>query len=147
MQVGNTVNNFEVPLVNGVIFDLYRTLAHGPVVVNFIIGTWCPTCSIHLQRIRDWQYKNSKKQGTMLIVSSENMKVLKDWTENNQYPYLFGSDPDLNLIQYFQLKMPMMKMSRPATVLIDTDKKIKMLFTGPRTKMLKGKVEQACQIT
>lgn len=146
MEIGDIVNNFEVPLANGVTFDLYRTLSHGPVIVNFIIGTWCPTCSIHLQRIRDWQYQNSKQQGTMLIISSEKMDDLKTWIKTNQYPYIFGSDPDLKLIKYFNLKMPMMKMARPATILIDTDKTIKMMFTGPRTKKLKGKVEAACKL-
>lgn len=135
MKVDSIVPNFEVDLTSSIRFDLYQTLQKGPVVINFIMGTWCPMCTSHLQKIRKWQ-KSLNKNVTMLIISGENVENLRKWSEDNPSSYLFASDSSLEIIELFGLKISLMKMAKPATFLIDSDHKIKIAFAGigQRTK-------------
>lgn len=132
MKRGDIAPNFQLELTNGIQFDLYQTLKQGPVVINFIMGIWCPFCSNHLKKIRDWQDKVGKNV-TMLIISSESKEKLKGWIHDNPMSYLFASDPHLSVINLYQAKSLLLPMASPATVLIDTDKSIKIYFNGVRT--------------
>ena len=84
MKQGESVRNFSIKMVNSLEFDLYRTLSNGPVILNFIIGTWCPTCANHLKKIVDWK-KQIKGEGkvTVLIISAESTGSLKSWVSSN----------------------------------------------------------------
>lgn len=133
MKINDTVENFEINLTNKVSFDLFQTLKNGPVVINFIKGTWCPMCDSHLKKIREWQSKLPQKI-TMLIISSEGRESLRKWQDENDMTYLFATDEDLKIINQFKVKRMLRSMASPATFLIDTDKKIKLAFKGMRTK-------------
>lgn len=135
--------NFKTQLVTGVEFDLYNTLKSGPVVLNFIFGTWCPFCDTQLKKIRDWQEKMNKNI-TMLIVSSEPKDKIREWLNENHSNYIFASDPNFEVIELYSMKHWMMNSAKPATMLIDSDKTIRFIFDGIRTdkarKMLLDKI-------
>jgi len=132
MKLNDQVHNFQTTLINGQSFDLFTTLKSGPVVVNFIMGTWCPFCTIHLKKVRTWQEKLGKKV-TMVIISSEPIEKLRDWIKANPMSYLFASDPSLSIADQFNANHFMLKTAAPSTFLIDTDHVIKMIFKGVRT--------------
>lgn len=133
--------DFELELSSGGTFNLYNVLENGPVILNFIIGTWCPTCQAHLAKMRLWSLSNTVKKVTILVICAQPMDAIRDYLKDNPTSYLFASDEDLKVIKLFGLKMPMMKMSRPATILIDQDKTIKMKHTGMRGAKLQNIVE------
>lgn len=133
MKQGDKCQNFELKLVNGLEFDLYQTLKRGPVVLNFIMGTWCPFCTNHLKKIREWQSILGKNV-TMLIVSSESQYKLRDWIDNNPTNYLFASDPNSEVIEAFGVKKYLTKMATPETFLIDSEAVIRLVFKQVRTK-------------
>ena len=60
MKVNELVPNFEITLSNGTTTELYSLLEKGPVILNFIMGTWCSLCTSHLSRVRSWQNKLNK---------------------------------------------------------------------------------------
>ncbi|MDD0852245.1 redoxin domain-containing protein [Halobacteriovorax sp. GB3] len=132
MKNGDSVDNFQIRLVNNLDFDLFRSLKHGPVVLNFIMGTWCPFCANHLKKIRKWQESFNNK-ATILIISAESSENLRAWLDQNPMSYLFASDEECEIIHRFGQKKVFMKMATPATYLIDRDKVIKMAFKGVRT--------------
>ncbi len=146
MKIGERSPNFQCELVTGTTFDLQTTLQKGPVVLNFIMGTWCPFCSEHLKKVREWQ-DNIGGNVSMIILSSETKASLRAWNKNNPTSYLFASDPDLKIIQLFNVKNKLIKAATPTTILIDTDKTIKMIFGGVRTKKNREQVlEKICDV-
>jgi len=124
--------NFQTQLITGTQFDLYSTLKSGPVIVNFIMGTWCPFCDIHLKKIRDWQEKMNKNT-TMLIISSEPKEKIREWLNENPSNYIFASDPNFEVIDLYSMKHWILNTAKPATMLIDSDKVIRFIFDGVRT--------------
>ena len=44
LQVGDYAPDFSLPNVHGELVTLAEMLAHGPVVLNFYRGGWCPYC-------------------------------------------------------------------------------------------------------
>jgi peroxiredoxin len=133
--------DFKLPLSSGGEFHLYSVLNNGPVILTFIIGTWCPTCQSHLAKMRNWTVNKTTQSVTILVVSAQSLEAIRKYLEQNPTSYLFASDEALDVVNLFECKMPMMKMSRPATFLIDTDKTIRMKHLGIRGTKLKNKVE------
>ncbi|PIP94940.1 MAG: hypothetical protein COW00_14150 [Bdellovibrio sp. CG12_big_fil_rev_8_21_14_0_65_39_13] len=145
MKLFQKIDNFQVTLVTGQVFDLYSTLKSGPVVVNFIMGTWCPFCTNHLKKVRLWQEKLGKKV-TMIIISSESIETLRKWMKENPMSYLFASDPSLAIADQFNANHFMLKMATPSTFLIDSDHTLKLIFKGIRTdKKRKDMLDSICK--
>ncbi len=113
-------------------FALSDLSTEGPVVLNFILGTWCPLCLNHVQAIANAvQQKNLK----IVVVSSESLtKLDKEFsnehiTKLNGLPILFCSDSSRTLINMFKLRVPVFGFSKPATFLI-TGNQVKMISEG-----------------
>ncbi len=49
LSIGNTAPDFILPDVDGNGVRLYSALEHGPVVLVFYRGGWCPYCNLHLR--------------------------------------------------------------------------------------------------
>ncbi|EQC50222.1 redoxin [Bacteriovorax sp. BSW11_IV] len=139
MNNGEFVDNFEIKLLNGLTFDLYNSLKRGPVVINFIMGTWCPFCTNHLKKIRTWQ-ETINRNVTMLIISSEPPENLRHWLNKNPMTYLFASDENAEIINSFGVKHLLIDIASPATFLIDVDTQIKMAFKGIRTRKTRAQM-------
>jgi peroxiredoxin len=52
-KAGATAPKFELPDVNGKMIGSAALLAHGPLVVTFYRGVWCPYCNMDLQAIEE----------------------------------------------------------------------------------------------
>ena len=133
MNVNDLVPDFTINLSDGRETSLYYLLNKGPVILNFIMGTWCPVCTSHLSKVRSWQNKLNKNI-TMLIITSETSDNIIKYQNENKTSYLFASDHDLKIINMFNLRLMLMDIAKPATYLIDSDKHIKISFNKMRSK-------------
>lgn len=139
MNQNDIVPNFNVRLVSGLEFELYNSLQKGPVILNFIMGTWCPFCDNHLKKIRTWQEKLGKNT-TLLIISSQSLDVLRSYGEKYPTTFLIGSDPDLQVIKAYHTEKLLFPIAKPSTMLIDQDRILKMRFDGVRTDSSRAKM-------
>lgn len=110
----------------------------GPVVVNFITGTWCPMCLVHLRAILSASKASNLK---VLIVSSESQLKLENefeksssWRELDSIPFAICSDSGRKLINIFKLKVPLFGFSKPATFLFQSKDSIQVLSSGVPNK-------------
>jgi peroxiredoxin len=53
LKVGDVAPDFSLPDAEGRTVTLYHELAHGPIVLVFFRGAWCPYCNMHLRVLRD----------------------------------------------------------------------------------------------
>lgn len=135
VKIGDTVADFSISLSLGSTVLLSDLLAKGSVVINFIKGTWCPYCQLHLRSLREWQESvNRTKKGmiTIIVISNESLAVIRSWLKSNPVPYLFGSDESGELAKIFGVELTPQEFLKPATFLIDGDRKIKMAYAGRR---------------
>jgi peroxiredoxin len=137
-KIGNVVSDFKIPIAQGGEFHLATALQRGPVIINFIKGTWCPHCSLHLSNLRKWQdkiqFSNKGRLVTILIVSNEPISAIRDWLKTNPGLTLFGSDEQGLIANHFGVKLSPENFLKPATFLLDADKTIRMAFGGKRTE-------------
>ncbi len=106
--------------------------AQGPVVLNFILGTWCPLCLNHIKAIAGAVNQENLK---IVVVSSESLtKLDKEFTKEhsmklNGLPIMFCSDSSRTLINMFKLRVPVFGFSKPATFLLSNNQ-VKMISEG-----------------
>jgi peroxiredoxin len=62
INVGEKIPNVLITLVDGRKVELSQLLQRGPVILNFIMGTWCPFCDNHLKKVVTGKIRLNKKQ-------------------------------------------------------------------------------------
>lgn len=111
----------------------------GPIVLNFIVGTWCPQCVDHLMAITAALKNNNLK---IIVISNESQIRLDNefnkyskWSKLENIPLTLHSDASKKLINIFKLKVPVFGFSKPATFLIHNKETVQVLSTGiPNTE-------------
>lgn len=134
-NVGDKIDNYEMKLSSGRVVFTDDLLKSGPLLLIFIRGTWCPFCRMHLKRVRDWMRKLEKsKKGTVVIISSEEPEVIRDWLAKNPMSTMFAGDPTMKMAKDFGVYLDPREFSQAATFLIDADKSIRLAYLGNRTE-------------
>jgi len=133
LNTGDIVEDFDLLLSSKRSVSLSSMLQHGPVILVFIRGTWCPFCRMHMNNLYKW-IKTQAKKSTLVVVSSESTEVINEWLKENHISNLFASDPKLELAQYFGTHITTKSYSQAATFLIDQDYTIKLAYRGKRNQ-------------
>lgn len=136
--------DFRLKMQNGSEFHLYSAIKNSSVVLNFIMGTWCPLCTAHIKRIRDWQKSKKLKNLLIIIVSTESIESIRAWTQENPNNFIFCSDEKREVTDSYGVNFPMMNISRPATILIDQNGEVRMNHQGLRNQNLYNNLEVKC---
>lgn len=132
LKPGTEIPTFTVCLSNGKDLDIETLLLNGPVLINFIKGTWCMFCRAHMGSLIKWQ-ESTKKNISILVISNESVEVVKQWKEKSNVTHLMGCDPEQKIINSFGLGLSEAEYSRPATFLIDSNRVIRMAHYEKRT--------------
>jgi peroxiredoxin len=130
-------------LSSGIHFSLDETIKKSPILIHFILGTWCPLCSLHLNKVRKWQEKYSE-QSINLIITSEKMNKIKEWQKGSQTTFMFISDPESKIAKRLGILLPLFNFPLPASFLINTNKEIEASYLGFRNQ--KEYEEQLCRL-
>jgi peroxiredoxin len=69
LKAGDTVPNFMLPDAHGDCVSFVDTLEHGPVVLSFYRGGWCPYCNLELQALQQ-ALPQIKELGAQLMAIS-----------------------------------------------------------------------------
>jgi peroxiredoxin len=147
LPIGSVAPDFKATLMSSQEISLEELLRRGPVVLNFIKGTWCPFCQKHLYQLRSWQQSITLKSSTILVLSSEGVGSLRAWLTENPMPYLFAAPKDSrSVFQSYGVDVERETFARPATFLIDAHKKVLMSYGGARGSALAESCEN-CGIT
>lgn len=132
LKKSGTIENFEILLSSKRKLEAYELLKNGPLVLVFIRGTWCPFCRLHLSKLRKWTEALQGKNATIIVVSTETTEQINKWLEDNPVNYLFASDSEAKLGDYFGVHLQGNDYNQAVTFLINTDKSIKLAYTGRR---------------
>jgi peroxiredoxin len=113
-------------------------LQKGTVILNFILGSWCPMCMNHITRIVEVFYSLEKCDWNMVIVTTERIKPFQDSLERlahkKDLPGMervqFISNASRQLLNSFDLRIPMFGFAKPATIMVEELKTAKVISEG-----------------
>jgi peroxiredoxin len=145
LKAGDKAPNFTLADPFGEQVTLYDELVHGPVVLIFYRGSWCPFCNIQL---RGWQQTlpEIRKRGARLIAvspQSPDHALFQKEKEELAFPVL--SDPLFELPEYLRntyqnvLHRDLAVFNRtgrwilpvPATYIIDKEERVRFAHADP----------------
>lgn len=135
LKVGDQAPEFEALLMDGRTIPLSQILERGPLMLNFIRGTWCMFCRSHMGSVHRW-LKEVRKNVTVLVVTNESLERVREWKAKEQMSYLMASDPEQAIIKKFGLELTDEEFARPAVFLIDKDHQIRMAHYARRSNVV-----------
>jgi thiol-disulfide isomerase/thioredoxin len=71
LQAGATAPNFSLPSATGEVIELRQLLRHGPVVLTFYRGGWCPYCNIQLRSYQKILTALKQMRSCLVAISPE----------------------------------------------------------------------------
>ena len=81
LQRGDAAPSFELTSQNGEIKKLESYLEHGPLVITFYRGAWCPYCNLQLKAYGERLTEISNTGATLIAVTPEKPNALNTLVE------------------------------------------------------------------
>ena len=94
-EVGARMPPFSLPDENGDMVSLASLLQHGPVVISFNRGHWCPYCKLDLRALAAVNTKIRALGAQVVSIMPDSARFTADYVEDNDLPFPVLSDVDL----------------------------------------------------
>jgi len=153
LTVGDYAPDFSLPNVTGELITLAEMLAHGPVVLSFYRGGWCPYCNFELRAFQNVLPEIQQLGAQLVAISPQtpdnslttkeknalDYAVLADVGNKvtNDYGLVFSLDERLRPVyEKFGLDIPATNgddtftLPMPATYIIGQDGKVAYAFVA-----------------
>jgi len=144
LSVGDKAPELAFRLAIGdVELKLSNLLTSGPVLLNFIKGTWCPFCQKHLKNLKSWTNTLSGKKVAILGVTNDSTTMIRAWLRSHPIDFMFGAVERPEYFKAWGVAIDSQAFPRPATFLIDQDHTIRFVHNetrGKKFEALKSKV-------
>jgi|SRR5579859_168252 len=103
LKAGETAPDFTLPDAYGKPVTLYALLAHGPVVLTFYRGDWCPYCNLTLRAYQAVLPEINALQATLVAVSPQNPDHTLLTVEHKELTYPVLSDLGNRVARQYRL--------------------------------------------
>ena len=125
MNVGDVVDDFELPDQTGTQRKLSDLLAKGPVVLFFYPAAMTYGCTKESCHFRDLKAEFDEVGGQRVGISADNVEKQAQFADKHDFDYPLLSDPDRTVATMFGVarKLALVPVKR-TTFVIDTDRKI-----------------------
>ena len=119
LQIGEKAPNFKLPNTGGHEVSLEERLNHGPVVLTFYRGAWCPVCNLQLlafqRALRDIRLLDA----SLIAVSPDDSKPTP---QDTQLEFDVLTDKDQGVIREYNLQYRVpLELHQIYTGVFDTD--------------------------
>ncbi|MCY1039771.1 peroxiredoxin [Corallococcus sp. bb12-1] len=129
-QVGDTAPDFTVKDTGGTSYTLSEMVKKGPVIVAFFPKAFTGGCTKELTAYRD-RYKDIEKvQGQVLAFSTDDAETLTRFRTELKAPFAFIPDPDGKVVTAYDVKMPVVTVSKRYTFVVGEDRKVLKVDEG-----------------
>jgi peroxiredoxin len=103
LKAGETAPDFTLPDAYGKPVTLSALLAHGPVVLTFYRGDWCPYCNLTLRAYQAALPEINALQATLVAVSPQNPDHTLLTVEHKELTYPVLSDLGNRVARQYRL--------------------------------------------
>lgn len=113
IAVGDIAPDFTLPNVTGDPVTLYQILRHGPVVLNFYRGGWCPFCSLELHALQSRLPEITALGATLIGISPETPDIAQAAVDRHQLKFEVLSDIGNQTARQYGLLFTVYEEMRP----------------------------------
>lgn len=113
IAVGDIAPDFTLPNVTGDPVTLYQILRHGPVVLNFYRGGWCPFCSLELHALQSHLPEIRALGATLIGISPETPDIARAAVDRHQLEFEVLSDIGNQTARQYGLLFTVYEEMRP----------------------------------
>lgn len=103
LQVGDPAPNFELPDQNGTTIRSAELLQHGPLVVIFFRGRWCPFCVGQLEAMNAMVPRLQELRATLVAISPQTVHQSSLMAEQHRLLFPLLSDSENQVAKRFGL--------------------------------------------
>jgi peroxiredoxin len=104
LAVGDRAPGFSLPNAVGQPVDLAQRLEHGPVVLTFYRGEWCPYCNLTLRAMQTALPRFEPYGASVIAISPQSPDHSLSMTEKNALAFDVLSDADQAVIRAYRLQ-------------------------------------------
>lgn len=124
MDVGDVVEDFELPDETGTPRRLSDLLAGGPVVLFFYPAAMTPGCTRESCHFRDLKAEFDTVGAQRVGISADSVEKQHQFSEKHGFDYPLLSDPDREVAESFGVgrMLKIIGPNRRSTFVIDTDR-------------------------
>ncbi len=144
--VGEVAPDFTVKDVDGVELKLSTLVTRGPVILAFFPKAFTGGCTRELTAYRDRYAEIEKHGGKVVAISMDDVETEKRFRDSLKAPYPFVADPKGEVVKLFDVKLPVLSMSKRVTFVVGAARKILMVQEGNDAIEPTGAIS-ACSIT
>ena len=112
LEPGTKVPMFHALDMQGNDFSLKEALEHGPVVIIFYRGHWCPVCNKHLKTLQDSLDVIQQYGATLIAVSPEKVPLLGKTAEKTGVKFTLVHDENYRIAEAFDIQFRPDSMQR-----------------------------------
>lgn len=113
LQAGDAAPDFELPAADGSVWRLSDSLRHGPVVLSFYRGGWCPYCNLEMQALQRALPEIERPGARLAAISPELPEVVKKADEAGSLSFPLLSDAGNGVARSFGLVFTLAEALRP----------------------------------
>jgi peroxiredoxin len=108
LKAGDRLPVFALPEPDGNMVSSADLLAHGPLVISFYRGVWCPYCNMELQALQEVMLQFEKLGAKLVAISPQNpVNSRKSVRQNNlSFPILSDAHNDVAAAFGLRFEMP-----------------------------------------
>jgi peroxiredoxin len=123
IKVGDKLPEFRLEGASGDTVDSKELLAHGPILVTFYRGNWCPYCNITLRAYQQHLDTFKAKGVTFVAISPELPDQTLTMTEKNELKFPVLTDVGNKLAKKLGILWAQPDYMRPVFAAVDVDLK------------------------
>ena len=129
-QVGETAPDFTVKDTGGTTYTLSEMVKKGPVIVAFFPKAFTGGCTRQLTAYTS-RYKDIEQaQGQVLAFSTDDAETLARFKKELKAPFPFIPDPEGKVVSAYDVKMPVLTVSKRYTFVVGEDRKVLKVDEG-----------------
>jgi|GEM_PF-110001 len=129
-NVGDTAPDFTVKDTDGKVYILSELVKQGPVIVAFFPKAFTGGCTKELKAYTARHSDIEKLQGRVLAFSTDDAATLKRFKDELKAPFPFIPDPEGKVVEAYDVKMPLVTVSKRYTFVVGEGRKVLKVDSG-----------------
>jgi methyl-accepting chemotaxis protein len=138
LGIGSRAPDFRLGAANSSLFQtLGEWTAKGPVVLEFLRGTWCHNCRKRLPELEMLQTTLWAEGANLVCIAAEKRDGIwkpEEYLREHRISFSFLLDEDRTVIKayglYHRVGIDAWNIAHPATLVIDRDSRVRYIYKG-----------------